>query len=710
MARSHTIVLIAIAVLAASCTHDRNPITVLPPGSATLASATVGPDGGDLRSDGFVLSVPPGAFGAAADLKLYADTGADSVACTPVSSRYRLEGLPVDFAAPLAVRLRRTADPADGALIVLGVDAFSPSQGQKLTAWSVVDAADSSGWIQGRIETGVPPGGKRGSLDRPIAAVRLLASRIDREHTTPAGHFRLWTPLTTLTAEQLAGLGANLEEAYDRHQQLGFRYEARTRWPVSVSVVNLAPTVDGYYSASILGVNYGTLEFNALRMDNVAEMRVTAAHEFLHMVQGLYDPRSGWDQASGGGPQYWLDEATSVWCESGFHADPGYCSSVRQNNELTPLGGLTAGLRVGDAFHGYGLSSMIRFLTQRGDSAFVSQAYRAIQGGVNPVEAVRGNLRTPRKSWWWEYLHDLVRGRVYRDVTPGIVERERAGMFRITSADDTLHTFQAQLPDLSGMIYLVRLDDPQIDSSSILDVHITGGECSISAFSMPDASALVPLGQAADSLRVTGLRQLTEQGSKLIILVSNRRDSSAGYTGTSPVTLKLRVVRGIDLSRFHFGWLTLTYHAFWGGDGRNPWDVPRQDLNFFSVPPGRFVGSTYSVAWDSTETGTGTRYKGHFRVVLNPATLQVQSWSAESRWIFSGPGSENVYICEGGALNLTRQSSTELAWELSGAATCAPLTKVYVRQTSEGRVASDLLRHECNAQSSFELKLMDPNR
>jgi hypothetical protein len=710
MARWSVVALVAIVVLAASCTPDRNPITIVPPDAAILASATVGPAGGDLLSEGFALLVPPGAFDAMAELKLYTDTGADSVACAPISTRYRLEGLPVDFAKPLVVRLRRTDNPAGGEAILLGGEAFSPSQGRRLTAWSFLEAADSSGWIQGRFESGVPSGAKRGSIDRPVATVRLLASRIDREHTTGAGHFRLWTPLTTLTAGQLETLGANLEEAFVRHQQLGFRYEARTRWPVSVSVVTLAATVDGYYSASILGVNYGTLEFNALHVDNLAEMRVTAAHEFLHLVQGFYDPRSSWDQASGGGPQYWLDEATSVWCESRFHADPGYCSSVRLNNELTPLGGVTAGLHVGDAYHGYGLSSMIRFLTQRGDSAFIAQAYRGIQGGASPIEAVRGNLRTPMKTWWWEYLHDLVRGRIYRDVTPKVVERERAGMFRIASATDTLHTFRTQLPDLSGMIYLVRLDYPQIDASAILQVRVTGGECAVSAFSMPDTSALVPLGQAADSFSVGGLRQLAEQGAKLIILVSNRRDSSPGYTGTSPVTLTLRVVRGIDLSRFHVGWLTVTYHAFWGRDGGNTWEVPRQDLNFFNVPPGRFEGSTYTVAWDSTETGSGMHYTGHFRVVLNPATLQVQSWSAESHWIFSRPGSENAYICEGGILNLTRQSPTELAWELSGTATCGPLTKLSVKQTSDGRVVAELLRHECDTQSSFELKLLGAQR
>jgi hypothetical protein len=99
-------------------------------------------------------------------------------------------------------------------------------------------------------------------------------------------------------------------------------------------------------------------------------------------------------------------------------------------------------------------------------------------------------------------------------------------------------------------------------------------------------------------------------------------------------------------------------------------------------------------------------YTGHFRVLLNPATLQVWPWSAESHWISSRPGSENAYRCEGGILNPTRHSPTELAWELSGAATCGPLTKLSVKRTSDGHVVAELLRHECNTQSSFELKLL----
>ena len=36
---------------------------------------------------------------------------------------------------------------------------------------------------------------------------------------------------------------------------------------------------------------------------------------------------------------------------------------------------------------------------------------------------------------------------------------------------------------------------------------------------------------------------------------------------------------------------------------------------------------------------------------LNPATLQIQSWSAENRWIFSSPGTEHLYVCEGGVVD-----------------------------------------------------------
>ncbi len=709
-------VVVLLAVLfSVSCSPDRGPILPPPTGNAPLAEATVGPQGGELKSGDFVLSVPAGAFAEAATLQLHADAATDSIECPMLSDRYQIDGLPVEFAQPLRLSIRRTTGLAGQEAILIGAEAFSPTLGQTHTGWSWLPAADSSGWVQGTLGPAASTAANSTALTRrtrepSTTSVRIVAAPVDRTYTTTEGHFRIWTPWVAITESQLADLGSYLEEAYRRHQQLGFVYAARTSWPVAVSVVALAPTVDGFYSSSILGPNHGTLEFNVLSIGNLPELRVTAAHELLHMVQSFYDPRSAWAQASSGGPQYWLDEATAVWCETRHHADPNYCSSVRKNNELTPLGGVTAGLRVGDAFHGYGLSSMFRYLEQHGDSAVIPQAYQAVHGGASPIEAVRINLRTPMKSWWWDYLHDLVAGQIYRDVTPRVVERDRAGMFRITSPSDTLHTFQTSLPDLSGMLYLVRLDHPQIDATSLLKVRVTGGECEVSAFAMPDTSALVPLGRAADSLAVTGLRQLTNQGARLILLVSNRRDSSSGYTGTSPVTLNLRVVQGLDLSRFHVASLSLYYHAFWAnGDGDN-WEVAHQGLNFLSVPRGSFSGSTYSVVWDSTETSSGMRYKGHFQVVLDEASVRIQSWSAESRWIFPMPGTQYTYICEGGAMNLTRRGATELAYDLFGTAACGPVTRVYVQQMSEGRVTVQTQAWDCNAESSLAIRLYADGR
>ena len=713
MPRSRLVVLLAAALLAPSCSPDRSLVS---PDSSTpppLASATIGPEGGSLQSEDFVLSVPAGAFSEDADLELYADTAEDSIGCEAISARYRVEGVPVDLALPLPVRLRRTEGEAgEDDAVLLGTPGFSSSLGQTITQWSLTAAEDSSGWIKCAVPAASGSAGKSALRDRPVAQVRAVAAVIDRKHDTSQGNFHLWSPLTTLSEAQLAVLGGYLEEAYTGHLQLGFSYALRTKWPVQVTVRPLPPTVYGYYEASMFGTNSGTLEFNSLHIDDSSEMRVTAAHEYLHMVQGFHDPRSAYAQASGGGPQWWLDEATAVWCESRHHSDPAYCPSVRKDNELTPLDGFVSGIHVGDAYFGYGMSSLIRDLVSSQGFNFISATYRAIAEGRPPAQALRDNMGLPIAEWWDQYLFRLVGGQIYPDVTPKIVENEKRGFFRIASAADSVHTYQTELPDLSGMIYLVRLDYPQIDPGSLLKARVTGGKCTITAFSMPDTSALVALGQATapDSLAVAGLRQLTDQGAKLILFVANSEDEFPANDFPSPVTLSLRVAQGIDLSRFYVGTLSLTYHAFWrNGDG-DQWDVPEQGLHFFSIPPGRFQGSTYSAEWDSTETSTGMHYSGHFRVVLNSLTLRMESWSVESRWTYPSPGTESLYICEGGAMTPTKLSSTELAYELTGTATCGPITRVYVRQTSGGHISSETANWLCNAQSSLTIRLLGDSR
>ena len=88
-------------------------------------------------------------------------------------------------------------------------------------------------------------------------------------------------------------MGRFLEEAYDLFgsQSMGFTYAARTRWPVRVTVRDLAEGDCGHFCSSIWGENFAFLEFQTHSLGESSKLRRIAGHEFFHLVQFLYDPR-----------------------------------------------------------------------------------------------------------------------------------------------------------------------------------------------------------------------------------------------------------------------------------------------------------------------------------------------------------------------------------------------------------------------------------
>ena len=292
------------------------------------------------------------------------------------------------------------------------------------------------------------------------------------------------------------------------------------------------------------GDNYGYLEFNAKKMTDLAELRTTAGHEFFHLVQSLYDPRNFFSKAKFSSPHHWLDEACAVWIEEKFTDQQNYVSAARAGNVLAPFNGVVAGAADDAGKHGYGLSAMIKYLVGEHGESCLPAIYAAIKNGSDPLTAVRLGTANPIE-WWEEFLRQYTSGEIYG---VGIAEltANKSGMFRIITDSDSLMTFTGEYPDLSGGLYVIRLENQAIGNDSVLSLAVEGGMGEVTALKYRlNPFGIELLGTDSEKVTVSDLQLLTDGGWHIIALVSNSRNIDP-YTKMTNIDLTVRVTKPLN--------------------------------------------------------------------------------------------------------------------------------------------------------------------
>ena len=407
---------------------------------------------------------------------------------------------------------------------------------------------------------------------------------------------------------------------------------------MSVTVRDLG-TKDGAASSSLWGDNYGYLEINRNIMDDPADMRTTAGHEFFHLVQALYDPRNFYSKAKLEAPQLWLDEACSVWVEEKFSDQKDYVSDARTGNLSAPFDGVVAGKESGAGEHGYGLSAMIKYLAEKYGESCVLSMYEALKSGSDPMTAVIQSTGEPIE-WWEEFLREYTLGKIYA-VNATSIASFRSGLYQIASDKDTLKTFNEEYPDLSGKLYMIRLDNPDIDENATLSLSVEGGMAEISAFKYhPKQATIEFLGTNTDRVTVTDLKSLTEGEYHIIALVSNSR-SIAPYTSKTGITLTMRVKQTVNPGFTYF-----TLHPELIGDFERTYEGQETETyttlfypSFSPAGPGTLEGTTFS-GTRNEPWGQNSTIVGNFKITFDETFQNILH--IEATQSMTTPGDEDT--------------------------------------------------------------------
>lgn len=692
-AHGYRFILFCFAFLFFSCNHP-SPVGDDQTNSTQIVDVTIGQQGDTLSLDNFIFQIPRGSFATPAKVSVFYSAQNAQFESQYQGGTYKIKGLPSSFSDTLRIKIR--SEKADsGISFAVGEVNFIKSWNDTLMTYTMKNAVNEpQSWysLPLFVLPGSSPEYHPQADTMPVITVSLIWGTSNL--ITAGGHFSITFPTKKVTGAQALTLGNNLEEAFSACTSLDFRYTARTVWPVLVSVINLPEGRYGAFVSSGNGVNNNFLEFSQDSLNNATEITATAGHEFLHFAQYFYDPRPLKEKSSSGGPCWFIDEATAVWSEQLYIPSNNYISSARKGNELNPLNGPAHFDVIGHEACGYGLSSMIRYAASQQGSSFIIKTYENILAGQAPFIALQGSLTSPFSQWWPAYMQELVTNKIYGDITSKMLEENRSGMFAVRTAADTQAVFSAAYRDLSARLYLIRLQNPDLDSSASLKISVPHQNTRIYAYGYEKDSAVFSLGFSSDSLLVTGLIDIQARSANILVLVINAAATMPNLTAQNTITTSMRIVKTFNIKKCTMASFSLTYKATWQ-DGAV---VPKQDLNF-SSRKGSFFGNSYTEVWDSTSSDS-MHYTGHFTATFDLASLDVLSWDLANKWIYPMPNTYNEYICAGtNRLKSMSQSDNSIRYYILGSSACKGLSSLQVKQVSNGTVSKELKQFDADTTS-----------
>ncbi len=528
--RLHTSMLILGLIFFAGCGGGGGGGDVFTPpadNDQLLTSAAIGTAGGTIAAENLAVTVPSGSFASDRELKIYKSGDDDPFGGTAVSPVYKLDGLPATFSQPLQVSFP-LAGKSENTLVAMGETSFVNSGNEMFTGYRLLDVSYTDSTVVAVIPAApdvVDDGGQG-------VAVHLvnLAGYTGKSGGTAPGlkvtsttHFRI---VHTGQDAEVANLGTYLENAYNTLASWGFVYTARTSWPVQVFILDLDKERFGEFVPSMWGDNHGYLNFNAQRLDETDDLKVTAGHEFFHLVQALYDKRNRFNKSKFASDRYWLDEACSVWSERTWMGDPDYLSTkARDGHQRLPFHHFHVPSN-GDHpdYHGYGMSAFIQYMVNRAGPTSLGAVYDYILAhGNDPVAAIEdvmaGRLHEEFSQYHPLFARDLIHGDLYSDVNVSIAVSYDTDTWDIKTASDNAKTFDFDYAAGASRFFILNLENPDFSADAVLTLETEDGEGTIEVFKFHGSSStLLGMGHGVN---IEHLDQLHDDGQHLLVMVVN---------------------------------------------------------------------------------------------------------------------------------------------------------------------------------------------
>ncbi len=402
-------------------------------GQNIIAEQSIGPAGGTLSAQDFLLTVPAGAFSELTDLSLQARETDRPFGDDQLAAMFSINGLPETLYKSLTIRLHAEESPSKDVYVVTGGNVL-PKGSTTIVRSHVQQPTKNLGndWYEVTISaSNTELSAQQVSMSNSIQAMEdsstITPVQVGTEVTLTQGwwtiydspHFRFYVARNKLTSAQLSELGGAFEDAYTTLTSPPYSFKCafapgnNNRLPVYVK--SLKPGKYGEQISGKFSDLAGYIEINIDKISEVREMRQSAMHEFFHYIQDQYNPESGLIKSIYGSTFIMLAEASSVWSEE-LSDNPVLPSKVFSENVWESV---VAGVHAGTigtsslrAAKGYGNAGLIKYLVDQPTGFSIRRLWEDIALGMDALPALF--LQTPNVSaWWGDYASKLTTGKLY---------------------------------------------------------------------------------------------------------------------------------------------------------------------------------------------------------------------------------------------------------------------------------------------------------
>ena len=715
-------------------TCEKDPVSSAPQEDNYVLdkTVTIGTDGGKIELSNFVLTVPAGVFDSNYEIKAYTSSTDKPFEEKTISNMTKIEGFPENFNGTIKIEVKYDGTLSEESYISFGEQVTPSSISESINAYHLLNAADSSGWLIGELtdinqnskfkhNKYVDPQGYS-VADIFLGAVSGYYWMLSNE-----GHFYIKYPKVIVSESDIAALAGYFEEAYAKFQtDLGFDYSARTNTTIQITVMpftgwSRSSEAFGYYFNSYLGNNHGSIELNSSHVHNSELIRLTAGHEFFHLVQSLYDYRLPGEKAREMPEHLWLNEAMSVWSEQMFTDEQNYISDLLRLNDQEPFKSMHTPLSLGQGAsqnHGYGMVPMLGYIIQKYGISSLVKIYEKIGNGKHPIDAI--TLSTESPSIWLEpFLRDYTMGNIYSlPVGNAVNLATRDDLeFLIASSDDTLKVFSENYKDLSAKMYLIRLTDANMDTTASISFNIDNNtaDCQITVFKYGSGRieyiGNTGYGNMSPSINIPNVKkELMDNGWHLLAMVTNS-NADYPYTGERTIDLTVRLKKPkYNRVKIDFKVVQNTSQIYEEKTGRyEEGDFSREGGRLHTWI-GEFIGNEFSAVYDhQSENGY---VNGTFNVELNQIGDMINNYSI-TFLSNNKSGTDSTYYwyeLEGVNIPVYDDGSGILKFRIDETGTCNSIThydwRTYSRYEDQWYWQySDvwLTSYNCNANSYIEI-------
>lgn len=557
-----------IVIIMISCKigeDDNTTTTIVEDGYNLIGTQVIGPAGGEIDLDSIIVKVPSGAFNENTELSIYVGEENDGFDEYGSSALYQIDGLPSTINKPIRLSIKYHGTIEGDTLVAIGEMGYAVSLDSSLYSYHTENASDSAGYLvydlpaySGLAKSAQPESIFLGNAINFIGLNRYI------KVPSSNGHFMLSYPL--LNNPQGVLMGEHFETAYTTCQVMGFNLSARS-WPTqpaNVLVKTLRTGFNGFYTVygkatmtdEILKnlINRGKFTINLNLFTDDLKLRTVCGHEFLHLVQNLYEFSSPSIEPE----QSWLEEATAVWIEEKYSNLPYYVPHILKNREYNPFVGwqYTSTSR-SHAEQGYGLSVIIKEIADTyGDDAIV-EIFEKIKAGtlpnnaVDPVDAVLSVVDEyePIDYFWHRVLRDYVLGKYYNNQVnfEFLDQPDTYTEILMIDAQNSTHSLKYNYPDLSGDLYKVIPGDlTSLDKVPLSFTINDPTNCGILVCKYKQGSEIDLIGEVypgeSGQVSLSDVKPIFDDGYELVVMVSNsKHDKNANYQGDNEVELTIEI-------------------------------------------------------------------------------------------------------------------------------------------------------------------------